>query len=92
MPERAGRTKTFPVGLTDEARASYQAAADSAGVSLAQWIRDACELRLGKAVAPADAARVSPPTLGATSFKGPDPKPSERKKPDGEEKPKGRRR
>lgn len=38
--------KSFPVGLSDEQRAAFQAAADKLGVSLAQWLRDAGDLRL----------------------------------------------
>jgi hypothetical protein len=38
--------RSFPVGMSDEKRAEYQAAADKVGVSLAQWIREACDTKL----------------------------------------------
>jgi hypothetical protein len=76
-------TKTFPVGLTEEKRAEYQAAADKEGVSLAQWIRDSCDLRLGNVVVRGQAETHVQNVAVASDlrvFRGPDQKPSQRNK------------
>lgn len=89
MAERA--TKTFPIGLTTEQREELQGAADAAGKSLAAWIRETALLAARGQLVPtaeglgqlADAAKTPLKMQLATSpvkvFKGPDPKPSQRK-------------
>lgn len=88
------RTKTFPVGLSDEMRARWQRAADEAGVSLAEWIRRAGEHALKtRLVLDAEAAMPEGSLSGQgeavhaarrndlATFRGPDLKPSERQPP-----------
>lgn len=76
--------KSFPVGLSDEQRAEWQAAADVLGVKLAQWIRDSCEMRLRAGnksnVLMDGVVRVERPLADPASFKGPDWKPEKKKK------------
>jgi hypothetical protein len=47
-PRGAGASTPITLRLTDDERRRYQVAADSAGVSLADWIRGSCEVQLAK--------------------------------------------
>lgn len=78
------KTKTFPVGMTDEQRARFQKEADKTGVSLAQWLRDAGEMRAAGGLPTSGGVAVTEEVVQRASreaergfdkvFRGPDPK------------------
>lgn len=47
-PRAGAPSTTFALRLADDERKRYQAAADAAELTLAEWIRAACEARLNK--------------------------------------------